>query len=523
MALLAAGGWWVARQVNPPGAPGAAVTVVIPIGSSNAKIAAVLATRGVVTNARVFQYYVKLRARGPFKAGVLQRPARARGHERRSSTASRRDRCHRPRSQLVIPEGLWLSEIRARILRTFPLMKPAALDHALATVRSKYEPAGVEQPRGPALPRHLPGAAGATGPTPPSWSARWSPPSTSRPTASASATVAQQLGYTPYQVLTVASMVEEEAKLPGDRRQDRPGHLQPAGQRHDARHRRHRRVRAPAAHGEPDPVAARVRLAVQHPRAHRAAADADRVARQGVTWRPRCTRPRATGLYFVVVDRNGGEFFTDSYSAFQTASDTARADGDLRRVTVPTRPDDRRRRHRRPDPPLAARPRSSTPRSRRPGSTGSTWRSRWRRARRRPRSTACARSAWPGCRSPCRTRRPWPTTCRSATSSRPQAPRLRAVNCVVTRDGVAGRAQHRRRRLRRVARGRCRVRSERPPLRRARRRWRGPRRHPGAGRGGRGRGRRRQPQRRTRPRSRPRLAGPAGRVAGPDADRRRLT
>ncbi len=31
--------------------------------------------------------------------------------------------------------------------------------------------------------------------------------------------------------------------------------------------------------------------------------------------------------YFVVVDRNGGEFFTDSYSAFQAASDKARAEG----------------------------------------------------------------------------------------------------------------------------------------------------------------------------------------------------
>ena len=38
-------------------------------------------------------------------------------------------------------------------------MKAADLDTALATVHSKYQPAGSHQPRGVPVPGHLPGAA----------------------------------------------------------------------------------------------------------------------------------------------------------------------------------------------------------------------------------------------------------------------------------------------------------------------------------------------------------------------------
>ena len=84
---------------------------------------------------------MKLTRRGPFKAGVydgLHAP------EAMSDVVKRLERAPLPPAtrNLVIPEGLWLSEIRAKILQTFPEMKPADLDHALATVHSKYQPAG---------------------------------------------------------------------------------------------------------------------------------------------------------------------------------------------------------------------------------------------------------------------------------------------------------------------------------------------------------------------------------------------
>ena len=114
----------------------------------------------------VFRYYVKLTRRRPVQGRRLRRPARARGHERRGQAARQGRRCPPATRTVVIPEGLWLSEIRARILQTFPEMKPADLDHALATVHSKYQPAGSHQPRRVPVPGHLPGAAHRRGPTP---------------------------------------------------------------------------------------------------------------------------------------------------------------------------------------------------------------------------------------------------------------------------------------------------------------------------------------------------------------------
>jgi UPF0755 protein len=318
------GAWWVARQVNPPGAPGPLVTAVIPDGSSNAQIASVLVSRGVVTNARVFELYIKLRGAGPFKAGVyngLHKP------EDMSAVVDRLERGPLPPAtvKLVIPEGLWLSEIRARILHAFPLMKPAALDHALATVRSKYEPAGSNNLEGllfPATYQVL--LRDRANPT--KLVEQMVTAFDQQADSLGMSAAAQQLGITPYQALTVASMVEEEARLPGDR-----GKVA-------------RVIYNRLASGTTLGIDATVEYALQQ-------RTASLTQSQLQTDSPYNTRVH-TGLpptpigspgqasllaalhptpgdwtYFVVVDRNGGEFFTNSYSAFQQASDQARSEG----------------------------------------------------------------------------------------------------------------------------------------------------------------------------------------------------
>jgi UPF0755 protein len=324
LALLVAAGWWVARQVNPPGAPGPAVTVVIPVGSSNAKIAAVLASHGVVTDARVFQYYIKLRGAGPFKAGVyngLHAP------EDMSAVVDRLEKGPLPPAtvKLVIPEGLWLSEIRARILHTFPLMKPAALDHALATVRSKYEPAGSNNLEGLLFPATYEVLLRDRG-NPTKLISQMVTAFDQQADSVGLTAGAQQLGYTPYQVLTVASMVEEEAKLPGDR-----GKVA-------------RVIYNRLASGTTLGIDATVEYALQQRTASltqsQLATDSPFNTRvhTGLPPTPIGSPGRASLLaalhptpgnwtYFVVVDKNGGEFFTDSYSDFQAASDKARSEG----------------------------------------------------------------------------------------------------------------------------------------------------------------------------------------------------
>ncbi|MCB1014165.1 MAG: endolytic transglycosylase MltG [Acidimicrobiales bacterium] len=61
-------GVWVMRQVN-PGSPGDEVAVTIPEGTSTSGIARLLADEGIVTNASIFEYYVKFRGEGTIQAG----------------------------------------------------------------------------------------------------------------------------------------------------------------------------------------------------------------------------------------------------------------------------------------------------------------------------------------------------------------------------------------------------------------------------------------------------------------------
>ena len=86
---------------------------------------------------------------------------------------------------------------------------------------------------------------------------------------------------TPYDVLTIASMVEREAQLPRERRADRLGDLQPPARGDPAGHRRHRPLRHQQLDQAADPVPAGDRLALQHARAPGPAARADRQPRPG--------------------------------------------------------------------------------------------------------------------------------------------------------------------------------------------------------------------------------------------------
>ncbi len=114
---------------------------------------------------------------------------------------------------LLIPEGLWLSQIRARILKTFPEMKPAALDHALATVRSKYEPAGSHNLEGLLFPATYQVLLGDQA-NPTKLIQQMVSTFDQEADSIGLDQASKKLGLSPYQVLIVASMVEEEAKVP---------------------------------------------------------------------------------------------------------------------------------------------------------------------------------------------------------------------------------------------------------------------------------------------------------------------
>ncbi len=66
---LGAAGFYVSRQIDPPGDPGAEVEVIIPEGTGTAEIADQLEAAGIITDATIFTAYLKVTGEGNWLAG----------------------------------------------------------------------------------------------------------------------------------------------------------------------------------------------------------------------------------------------------------------------------------------------------------------------------------------------------------------------------------------------------------------------------------------------------------------------
>ena len=219
--LAGVGALWVKGQVD-PGNPGDEVALTIPAGSTTSDIATLLADKGIITNATVFEWYLRFNDGGSFQAGDYD------GLRTNSSMGDVKtilDAGPVPPKPVtfLVREGLWESETRQLILDTFPGMDQAALDAALADTHPPLQPAGSSNLEGFLFP--------ATYEVP--------VPQLSDPqalvdqmvaafTRTADATglpdaatllkgEAGNATITPYDALIVASLVEAEAKVPEDR------------------------------------------------------------------------------------------------------------------------------------------------------------------------------------------------------------------------------------------------------------------------------------------------------------------
>ncbi len=328
--VVGAGAVWVRGQVD-PGSPGEPVALTIPAGSTTSEIASLLADKGIITNATVFEWWLKFNGGGTFQAGDYD------GLRLNSSMSEVKKVLDagpvppKPVSFLV-REGLWESETRQLILDTFPGMDPAALDAALANTHPPLQPEGSSDLEGFLYP--------ATYEVPQS---QLSDPqalidqmmvafdrmSQATGLADATATLKGEAGkvtITPYEALIVASLIESEAKTPGDRAkiarviynrlaqgmtlgidasvlyaiQDRSASLTESQLKTDSPY--NTRVNAGLP---PTPINSPGQAAVE---AALNPADGN--------W-----------LYYVLTDTEGNHYFTDSYSDFQRAVRDAQARG----------------------------------------------------------------------------------------------------------------------------------------------------------------------------------------------------
>jgi UPF0755 protein len=67
-----AGAVWVQRQIDPPGEAGEVQTMVIPEGSTSDDIGELLAAEGIIADAFVWEWYLRINGGGPFQAGTYE-------------------------------------------------------------------------------------------------------------------------------------------------------------------------------------------------------------------------------------------------------------------------------------------------------------------------------------------------------------------------------------------------------------------------------------------------------------------
>jgi peptidoglycan lytic transglycosylase G len=202
------------NDINPSGKPGRTVMVAVPAGTSTARAADLLAKDGVIHGSTVFEWYLRLKGVGTVLPGTYQMAT----NEPYSTALYTLQEGPIPVSyQVVVPEGFTVHQIAAAVghLKGAGISKKAFLEAATGgQVRSPYEPAGSDDLEGLLFPATYPVEPGETADE----LLQYMVATFDTHAAALGLTAAaQRLGYSPYQVITVASIVEREVKFEADR------------------------------------------------------------------------------------------------------------------------------------------------------------------------------------------------------------------------------------------------------------------------------------------------------------------
>lgn len=206
--------WWAKDQISPGGKRGPVVAVVIPAGSSTAKIGTILASKGIIRSGTLFHYYARLEGAGIMYPGTYHL---AKNESFKSAIAALEAGPPIIQDKLVIPEGFTIAQMAAAVAKLPDVHISAAQFIAAAQgghVRSAYEPAGTNNLEGLLFPATYEVRQGSNADDLVQQMVDAFDANAAQAGLSAGAA---RLGMTPYQVVTVASMVEREAKRAQDR------------------------------------------------------------------------------------------------------------------------------------------------------------------------------------------------------------------------------------------------------------------------------------------------------------------
>jgi UPF0755 protein len=210
---LVAGGLWVQRQIDPPGPPGDVREIEIPKGSTSDDIGKLLSSEGVIASDLVWGWYLRINGGGPFQAGVYELA----DNSAIKDVIDVLDAGPRPPDErsFTIPEGLTTAEIVARLADPDKGLgfDAATMQQLLDSgqVRSSVQPSDQSSNEGILFPETYRVAAGADElAVLKLMVAQLDTTMTELDVASAQ----ERFNLTPYDVLIVASLIEEETKVP---------------------------------------------------------------------------------------------------------------------------------------------------------------------------------------------------------------------------------------------------------------------------------------------------------------------
>jgi UPF0755 protein len=222
MLLIAGGlaftGWnWVQSQIDPPGDQGEQVVIEIPAGSSTAQIGEWLARGGVIRNANVWTWYTRLNDPGSIQAGTYE--LRLNSSYDQAIEALQAGPAAPDGLFVTIPEGYTVSQVVGRIAdpeEGIEGFTTEGLDAVLAsgTPKSRYVPADQPSHEGTLFPETYRLEEDQT-----------EADLIAQMIGEFDATMAEldvdnraaALGRSPYEILIIASLIEEEAALDSER------------------------------------------------------------------------------------------------------------------------------------------------------------------------------------------------------------------------------------------------------------------------------------------------------------------
>lgn len=218
--VLAARSWY-ANQLDPPGEPGEVVQVEIPQGTSVSKVADLLEAEGIITNATIFRFWVGGKDLDSVQAGTYELQRSSSFEEAvEALNAGPAQPIGVETTRVSIPEGLTVREILARIAEQVPRFPLAELQAAIdqGQVPTTLRPEGNPSYEGLLFPATYEITDDDTPLTLLTQMAAEMERRTAALGVEAAIERARATGLelTPYDLLIIASLVQEESGNPGE-------------------------------------------------------------------------------------------------------------------------------------------------------------------------------------------------------------------------------------------------------------------------------------------------------------------